>query len=111
MTTDDSQTKENITLQAKISGSKFSPTEAFITAVDKSGINESVMACAKSKAQNELNKQCHGKKHAKLMGIPELEDVDDAGTRNSIYCTLILIIMIIIMHLYGAFYIKWSKAL
>ena len=86
----DSQTKENMTLQAKSFGSKCSPTDKFFTAVNKSGIIESVMAWAKFKAQNELNKQCHGKKHAKLKGIPKLEDANDAGTRNSIECTLIL---------------------
>ena len=56
----------------------------------KSGIIESVMAWARFKAQNELNKQCSGKKHAKLKGIPKLEDANDAGTKNSINCTLIL---------------------
>lgn len=56
----------------------------------KSGIVESVMTWAKFKAQTELQKQCHGKKHAKLRGIPKLEDANNAGTRNSIECTLIL---------------------
>jgi len=56
----------------------------------KSGIIESVMAWARFKAQNELNKQCSVKKHAKLKGIPKLEDANDAGTKNSINCTLIL---------------------
>lgn len=31
-----------------------------------------------------------GKKQSKLKGVPKLEDANDAGTRNSIDCTLIL---------------------
>ena len=56
----------------------------------KSGIVDSVMTWAKFKAQTELEKKCAGKKHAKLRGIPKLEDANNAGTKNSIDCTLIL---------------------
>lgn len=31
-----------------------------------------------------------GKKNSKLRGIPKLEDANDAGTKNSLNCTLIL---------------------
>ena len=48
------------------------------------------MTWAKFKAQTELNKNCHTKKHSKLRGIPKLEDANNAGTKNSIDCTLIL---------------------
>ncbi|CAB4054388.1 TOP2 [Lepeophtheirus salmonis] len=37
-----------------------------------------------------LKKNTSGKKTSKLKGIPKLEDANDAGTRNSIDCTLIL---------------------
>ena len=47
------------------------------------------MLWAKFKAQTDLNKQCSGKKTAKLKGIPKLEDANNAGTKNSIDCTLI----------------------
>lgn len=55
----------------------------------KSGIVEAVLTWAKFKAQTELNKKS-GKKSSKLKGIPKLEDANDAGTRNSVDCTLIL---------------------
>lgn len=85
----DSQTKENMTLQAKSFGSKCTLSEKFITAVAKSGIVESVLSWAKFKAQNELAKTS-GKKNVKLKGIPKLEDANEAGTKNAYKCTLIL---------------------
>ena len=48
------------------------------------------MTWAKFKAQTELNKNCSGKKQTKLKGIPKLEDANNAGTKHSIDCTLIL---------------------
>ncbi|XP_039448395.1 DNA topoisomerase 2 [Culex pipiens pallens] len=85
----DSQTKENMTLQAKSFGSKCALSEKFITAVSKSGIVESVLQWAKFKAQTELNK-ASGSKKSKIKGVPKLEDANDAGTKNSLNCTLIL---------------------
>ncbi|XP_061714729.1 DNA topoisomerase 2 [Cydia pomonella] len=85
----DSQTKENMTLQAKSFGSKCTFTDKFITAVSKSGLVESVLTWAKFKAQAELVKTS-GKKQSKLKGIPKLEDANDAGTKNAHLCTLIL---------------------
>lgn len=43
----------------------------------------------KFKAQAQLNKK-GGAKTNKLKGIPKLDDANDAGTKNSISCTLIL---------------------
>ncbi|XP_052896689.1 DNA topoisomerase 2 isoform X2 [Anopheles moucheti] len=85
----DSQTKENMTLQAKSFGSKCALSEKFITAVSRSGIVESVLQWAKFKAQTDLAKTS-GSKKSKIKGIPKLEDANDAGTRNSLNCTLIL---------------------
>ncbi|XP_050072339.1 DNA topoisomerase 2 [Anopheles maculipalpis] len=85
----DSQTKENMTLQAKSFGSKCTLSEKFIGAVSKSGIVESVLQWAKFKAQTDLAKTS-GSKKSKIKGIPKLEDANDAGTRNSLNCTLIL---------------------
>lgn len=86
----DSQTKENMTLQVKNFGSKCVLPEKFITQALKCGVVESIMSWVRFKAQTELEKKCSGKKHSKLKGIPKLEDANDAGTRNSIDCTLIL---------------------
>ncbi|XP_066940662.1 DNA topoisomerase 2-alpha isoform X2 [Macrobrachium rosenbergii] len=86
----DSQTKENMTLQAKSFGSKCSLSEKFLTSVSKCGIVESVMAWAKFKQQAQLQKVCTSKKQNKIKGLPKLEDANDAGTRYSSDCTLIL---------------------
>ncbi|XP_037024697.1 DNA topoisomerase 2 [Bradysia coprophila] len=85
----DSQTKENMTLQAKSFGSKCTLTEKFMKGVASSGIVESVLQWAKFKAQTVLEKTS-GKKQTKLKGIPKLEDANDAGTKNAHLCTLIL---------------------
>ncbi|XP_015928118.1 DNA topoisomerase 2-alpha [Parasteatoda tepidariorum] len=86
----DSQTKENMTLVQKNFGSKCALSEKFINQAMKCGVIENIMSWIRFKAQNELNKKCSGKKQTKLRGIPKLEDANDAGTRNSIDCTLIL---------------------
>ena len=44
----------------------------------------------KFKAEAQLNKKCHATKHTKLKGIPKLDDANDAGTKHSSDCTLIL---------------------
>ncbi|XP_055952312.1 DNA topoisomerase 2-alpha-like [Argiope bruennichi] len=86
----DSQTKENMTLQVKNFGSKCQLSEKFVNQAMKCGVVESIMSWIRFKAQTELEKKCSGKKHTKLRGIPKLEDANDAGTKNSIDCTLIL---------------------
>uniref|UniRef100_A0A8R1U3B2 DNA topoisomerase 2 n=1 Tax=Onchocerca volvulus TaxID=6282 RepID=A0A8R1U3B2_ONCVO len=86
----DSQTKETMTLQAKSFGSKCELSERFINAVMKCGIVEAVLAWVRFKQQETLDKKCSSKKTSKLKGIPKLEDANDAGTKNSSLCTLIL---------------------
>lgn len=86
----DSQTKENMTLAVSKFGSKCNLSEKFIGQVMKSGIIERVLSWAKFKEQTELSKKTTGKKQAKLKGIPKLEDANEAGTKNSLKCTLIL---------------------
>ncbi|CAG7673135.1 unnamed protein product [Allacma fusca] len=86
----DSQTKEHMTLQAKSFGSRCAPSEKFYLGVIKSGIVEAVLQWAKFKAENLLAKTGAGRKQNKIKGIPKLEDANDAGTKNSVECTLIL---------------------
>lgn len=86
----DSQTKENMTLQVKSFGSKCTLSEKFITQASKCGIIESILSWMKFKAQAQLNSKCHSSKHSKLKGIPKLDDANDAGTKHSSDCTLIL---------------------
>ncbi|KAK2724992.1 DNA topoisomerase 2-like [Artemia franciscana] len=86
----DSQTKENMTLQSKSFGSKCALTDKFMTAVAKCGIVEACTQFANFKAQNMLQKTLTAKKSNKIKGIPKLEDANDAGTKFSNDCTLIL---------------------
>lgn len=86
----DSQTKENMTLQAKNFGSKCTLGEKFISNVTKSGIVEAVLTMVRSKAESQLQKTCSGRKQNKITGIPKLEDANHAGSKNSVDCTLIL---------------------
>lgn len=90
----DSQTKETLTLKVSQFGSKFAVSEKTITAVTKSEIVESVLMWARAKQQVELQRKMKGtsgrggKDH--VSGIPKLEDANDAGTKYSESCTLIL---------------------
>ncbi|KAG0724301.1 DNA topoisomerase 2 [Chionoecetes opilio] len=86
----DSQTKENMTLQAKGFGSKCTFSDKFVGLVMKCGVVEAVMAWARFKQQAQLQSKCTSKKHNKIKGIPKLEDANDAGTKDSPSCTLIL---------------------
>ncbi|KAK6644205.1 DNA topoisomerase 2 [Polyplax serrata] len=86
----DSQTKTHMTLQMKSFGSKCTLSDKFVTAVTKCGIIEAVLSWAKFKAEAQMDKKCSGKKMTKLKGIAKLEDANDAGTKNSNNCTLIL---------------------
>ncbi|XP_068930320.1 DNA topoisomerase 2-alpha isoform X2 [Petaurus breviceps papuanus] len=86
----DSQTKENMTLQAKSFGSKCELSEKFIKAAIGCGIVESILNWVKFKAQVQLNKKCSAIKHNRIKGIPKLDDANDAGSKNSTDCTLIL---------------------
>jgi DNA topoisomerase-2 len=86
----DSQTKETMTLGVKDFGSKCSLSDKFQTSLQKSGIIESVIAWSKFKADMTLKNKAGGKKTSKLRGIAKLEDANEAGTKNSVGCTLIL---------------------
>lgn len=85
----DSQTKENMTLQAKNFGSKCKMSEKFYAAASKSGVIEAIQTWMRFKQQTQLN-QKSGAKRSKLKGIPKLDDANDAGSKNSMDCTLIL---------------------
>uniref|UniRef100_A0A8C0FQE1 DNA topoisomerase 2 n=1 Tax=Bubo bubo TaxID=30461 RepID=A0A8C0FQE1_BUBBB len=86
----DSQTKENMTLQAKSFGSTCKLSEKFIKGALTCGIVESVLNWVKFKAQSQLNKKCSAVKHTKIKGVPKLDDANDAGSKHSLDCTLIL---------------------
>eukprot|EP01083_Nonionella_stella_P044897 120777_1 len=86
-----SQTKEDMVTKVKDFGSACDLPESFLKKVEKScKIVEEVMAMAKHKASRQLARQTDGSKTSKLSGIPKLDDANDAGTRHSAECTLIL---------------------
>ncbi len=86
----DSQTKENMTLIQSKFGSKCALSPKFFTGVQKSGIVDSVLAWSKFKQDQEMKKKHSGGKTNKLKGIAKLEDANNAGTKHSVDCTLIL---------------------
>ena len=86
----DSQTKDNLNTQVAKFGSKCTPTEKFFAGALKTGIMDAVMNWAKFKAESLKDKMCSKSKHSKIKGMPKLDDANDAGTKNSLLCTLIL---------------------
>lgn len=57
--------------------------------IKKTGIVESVINWLEHRQDAKLQKQC-GSKTSKLKGIPKWDDDNDAETKNSQYCTLIV---------------------
>jgi DNA topoisomerase-2 len=58
-------------------------------AVAKSGIVESLLSWAEFKQKKDL-KKTDGTKRSNILGIPKLDDANDAGGKESDKCTLIL---------------------
>jgi DNA topoisomerase-2 len=85
----DSQTKENMTLRVNAFGSKCDLTDDFKKKVLKSGIVDTVLSFAQF-TQEKLLKKSDGHKTSRISGIPKLDDANNAGTKNSKNCTLIL---------------------
>ncbi len=60
-----------------------------LRAVAKTGVVDNILSWASFKQSKELKKN-DGTKRSRLTGIPKLDDANDAGSRNSEQCTLIL---------------------
>jgi len=88
----DSQTKETLTTKQTKFGSTCELSEKMIKQVMKSGIVEMILDWAKAKQKVDLGRQLKGstKNQTRVLGIPKLEDANDAGGKNSHECTLIL---------------------
>ncbi|KAH8741791.1 hypothetical protein FG386_001365 [Cryptosporidium ryanae] len=90
----DSQTKETLTTKTSKYGSTFTLSDKTINSVIKSSIIENVLMWAQMKQNIELKKKMKsGQKNtvtSRLLGIPKLEDANEAGGPNSKKCTLIL---------------------
>ncbi|KAJ1550979.1 DNA topoisomerase 2, partial [Nowakowskiella sp. JEL0078] len=85
----DSQTKETMTLAVSKFGSTAILSEKFINKVLKSGVVERVQSFISQK-QTQLLAKSDGHKRSRLSGIKKLDDANNAGTRLSSSCTLIL---------------------
>eukprot|EP00045_Choanoeca_perplexa_P019255 m.293934 g.293934 ORF g.293934 m.293934 type:complete len:1458 (-) comp35100_c0_seq1:57-4430(-) len=86
----DSQTKENMTRKAKDFGSTCPLSDAFLKSTANSGITDNILHFAKLKSEAQMSRAVGGTKKSKISGIPKLDDANEAGTRNSHKCTLIL---------------------
>ena len=84
----DSQTKETLTTQAGKFGSKCELSDKFFEKLYKTGIVEKAVSLTEFHDQKKLAKT-DGKKTTRVL-IPKLDDANQAGTKNSRYCTLIL---------------------
>jgi DNA topoisomerase II len=78
-----------LTLRASAFGSKCELPESFLKKVAGCGVLDAVLSYARHQANRELKKG-DGSKRQRLVGIPKLDDANDAGGRNSDTCTLIL---------------------
>lgn len=58
--------------------------------VQDCGILDNIMSWVKFKTEAQLNKKTYATKHSRLRGIPKLDDANNAGTKNSRDCTLIV---------------------
>jgi len=88
----ESQAKKQLATERKNFGSTclLKSDENFLKEIiKKTGVVESVINWLEHRQDAKLQKQS-GSKTSKLKGIPKLDDANDAGTKNSIYCTLIV---------------------
>jgi DNA topoisomerase-2 len=86
----DSQTKETLTLRASQFGSKCPLSEDFVKKALKSGVVDSVLSYARFKQDQQLKKTDGSGKRTRISGLTKLDDANNAGTKKSGDCTLIL---------------------
>ena len=79
-----------MTLRTSKFGSKCTLSDKFIKGVISTGVVDKIISWAKFKASSKMSKAISGKKSIKLTGVPKLDDANQAGSRNSEKCTLIL---------------------
>lgn len=87
----DSQTKETLTTKQSKFGSACYVSQRTMKEVMKSGIVDTILDWAKAKQKVDMGKTLKsGKIVQRVLGIPKLEDANEAGGKNSHECTLIL---------------------
>jgi DNA topoisomerase-2 len=85
----DSQTKETLTTTSSKFGSKPVVPEAMLKKIAKCGIVDEVLNFARFKSESLLKKN-DGAKRERVLGIPKLDDANNAGGRRAMDCTLII---------------------
>lgn len=85
-----SQTKGVLTTKPTQFGSKYEVSEKMLKEIIKSKVLDQIVAHAQAKELTKMEKTLQASKKSRLLGIPKLEDANDAGTRNAENCTLIL---------------------
>lgn len=87
----DSQTKERLMTKQENFGSTCLLEEKFLKeAVAKSGLIEIVASQVEHMHKQALARTAHASKRNKLLGIPKLDDANEAGGPRSKECTLII---------------------
>jgi len=87
-----SQTKEQMTLKASSFGSTCNVSRSFIDEVlEKTDITSAVINLAQAKMTAQMDKSAKsGGRGKRVLGVPKLEDANEAGGKNGKDCTLIL---------------------
>ena len=66
-------------------------SDKFLKGILESGVVETILTVANAKEEAKMARELGpGKKKQRLLGIPKLEDANDAGGRNGAQCTIIL---------------------
>ena len=91
------QTKETLTTRPKDFGSSPELSDRFMKEVLASGIVDRVLSFARYKATAELQRVSGGKKSAKFVGLPKLDDANFAGTAKvRDFCFLLLRYLVVV---------------
>lgn len=86
-----SQTKEQMTLKPSSFGSTCNINRAFIDEIlEKTDIIGAVVQLAQAKTLIMMDKNSKGGRGKRVLGIPKLEDANEAGGKHADECTLIL---------------------
>ena len=86
----ETQTKTSLKMNRNTFGSKCELSGTFLKKlVDKTTLVQDLLLIAQFQMQKDV-KKADGKKCRRLVGIPKLDDANEAGGRNSQDCTLIL---------------------
>merc|ERR1719393_400008 len=80
-----------MTLKSSSFGSACNIPKSMIDEIlEKTDIVQAVVSDAQAKMMAQMDKNAKGGRGKRVLGIPKLEDANDAGTKNASQCTLIL---------------------